>query len=62
MNRSYGQLESLWTKLFLFFGLPVYAMSSTWSYLRNTEVSQLIIINLNDEDEDDEIFFEEIEK
>jgi hypothetical protein len=31
------------------------------SYLRNTEVPQLII-NLNDEDEDDEQFFEEIEK
>jgi hypothetical protein len=30
------------------------------SYLRNTEVPQLII-NLNDEDEDDEEFFEEIE-
>jgi hypothetical protein len=31
------------------------------SYLRNTEVPQLII-NLNDEDEDDQEFFEEIEK
>jgi hypothetical protein len=31
------------------------------SYLRNTEVPQLII-NLNDEDEDDEEFFEEIKK
>jgi hypothetical protein len=31
------------------------------SYLRNREVPQLII-NLNDEDEDDEQFFEEIEK
>jgi hypothetical protein len=31
------------------------------SYLRNTEVPQLII-NLNDEDEGDEEFFEEIEK
>jgi hypothetical protein len=33
------------------------------SYLRNTEVPQLVIrSNLNDEDEDDEEFFEEIEK
>jgi hypothetical protein len=32
------------------------------SYLRNTEVPQLIIINLNNGDEDDEEFFEEIDK